>query len=52
MSSSHHLTPRFANAILVRAKTKIACNLPYIHAYAGLFSLVTTFQITTEELRF
>ena len=49
-SSSHHLTPRFANAIPVWAKTKIACNLPYI--YVGLFSLVTTFQITTEELRF
>ena len=49
-SSSHHLTPRFANAILVRSKTKIACNLPYI--YVWLFLLVTKFQITTEELRF
>ena len=38
-SSSHHLTPRFANAILVRAKTKIACNLSCI--YVRLFSFIS-----------
>jgi len=51
-SSSHHLTPKSADVTLVLAETLKSLAVYLTYMYMLDYSLVTTFQKITDELRF